>query len=242
LAQRLYRRKMPHTMNIHSLNLGFVQAYLIETPAGSVLVDCGMPRQEGAIQQVMERLGRNDLALIFITHAHVDHYGSAAALVRLTGAPVAIHRADAQAMAKGETSVRGARPLMRAITSVMTKVSPTPPVQADVLLDDGDSLARYGLPGIVVHTPGHTAGSCCLALEDGAGFVGDLVSAGGKPHLQRTFVEDWEQLRRSYARVRDLGLSRVYAGHGSRVLTGDELADLIDAELSSPLTPRAPRA
>jgi len=220
-------------MNIHSLTLGFVQAYLIETTGGLVLVDCGMARQEGAILRAVEQKGRGDLKLIFITHAHADHYGSAAALRRLTGAPVAVHRADAQAMANGETPTRGSRRLMRAITSLVLRLNPVPPVRADLLLDDGDSLAEYGLPGVVVHTPGHTAGSCCLVLEDGTGFVGDMVSAGGKPHLQRTFVEDWEQLRESYIRLRGLKLAKVYAGHGQRILTGAELDQLIATGLPS---------
>jgi hydroxyacylglutathione hydrolase len=218
-------------MNIHPLTLGFVQAYLIETATGLVLVDCGMPRQEGAILRAVEQLGHGGLKLIFITHAHADHYGSAAALVRLTGAPVAVHRADAQAMANGETPIRGAKGLNRAITSLALRLDPTPPVRADVLLDDGDSLAQYGVPGIVVHTPGHTAGSCCLVLEDGSGFVGDLVSAGKEPHLQHTFVEDAAQLRQSFLRLRELRLAKVYAGHGSRILTGDELDRVIAAEI-----------
>jgi hydroxyacylglutathione hydrolase len=217
-------------MNIHPLNMRFVQAYLVETSAGLALVDCGMPRQERTILRAVEQLGRGGLRLIFITHAHVDHYGSAAALVRLTGAPVAIHRADAQAMANGETPVRNSKPLMRLATSLMTRLSPTPPVRADIILEDGDSLAQYGLPGAVVHTPGHTAGSCCLLLQDGTAFVGDMLSAGKEPHLQRTFIEDAEALRRSYARLRELQLSRVYAGHGERILTGEELNRLIDAE------------
>jgi hydroxyacylglutathione hydrolase len=221
-------------MNIHPLNLGFVQAHLIEMPAGLVLVDCGMPRQEGTILRAVEGLGGGDLRLIFITHAHADHYGSAAALVRLTGAPVAIHRADAQAMANGETPVRNSKPLMRLATSLMTRLSPTPPVKADRLLEDSDSLAGYGLPGVVVHTPGHTSGSCCLLLEDGTAFVGDMLSAGKEPHLQRTFVEDAEALRRSYARLRELRLAKVYAGHGPRILTGAELNRLIDADLAQP--------
>jgi hydroxyacylglutathione hydrolase len=217
-------------MNIHPLTLGFVQAYLIETPGGLVLVDCGMPRQEGAILRAVEQLGCGGLRLIFITHAHADHYGSAAALVRLTGAPVAIHRADAQAMANGETPIRGAKGLNRAITSLALRLDPTPPVRADVLLDDGDSLAQYGVPGVVVHTPGHTAGSCCLVLEDGTAFLGDMLAARRKPNLQRTYIEDPEQLRASYTRLQGLKLAKVYAGHGAHVLTGEELNRLIDAE------------
>jgi hydroxyacylglutathione hydrolase len=217
-------------MNIHPLTLGFVQAYLIETATGLVLVDCGMPRQEGAILRAVEQLGHGGLKLIFITHAHADHYGSAAALVRLTGAPVAVHRADAQAMANGETSIRGTSGLKRAITSLALRLDPTPPVRADVLLDDGDSLAQYGVPGVVVHTPGHTAGSCCLVLEDGTAFLGDMLAARRKPNLQRTYIEDPEQLRASYTRLQGLKLAKVYAGHGAHVLTGEELNRLIDAE------------
>jgi hydroxyacylglutathione hydrolase len=224
---------MRRMISIHPLNLRFVQAYLIQTPASLVLVDCGMPRQEGTILRAMQQIGRDDLKLIFITHAHADHYGSAAALQRLTGAPVAIHRTDAQAMANGETPVRGSGRLTRAMTSLVLRLDPTPPVRADMLLDDGETLAQFGLPGVVVHTPGHTAGSCCLVLEDGTAFVGDMLSAGRKPHLQRTYIEDPEQLRKSYTRLRDLPISRVYAGHGSRILTGEELAELIDAETGS---------
>jgi glyoxylase-like metal-dependent hydrolase (beta-lactamase superfamily II) len=81
-------------MNVHPLTLGFVQAYLIETPDGLFLVDCGMPGREKKIQAAMQRLGRQDLKLIFITHAHADHTGSAAALKRLTGAQVAAAPGD----------------------------------------------------------------------------------------------------------------------------------------------------
>jgi glyoxylase-like metal-dependent hydrolase (beta-lactamase superfamily II) len=220
-------------MNIHPLTLGFVQAYLIETTSGPVLVDCGMPRQEGAILRAVEQLGRGGLQLIFITHAHADHYGSAAALVRATGAPVAVHRADAASMANGETSIRGAKGLNRAVTTLALRLSPTPPVKADLLLDDGDSLAQYGVPGIVVHTPGHTAGSCCLVLNDGTAFVGDMLAARRIPNLQRTYIEDPEQLRQSYRRLRELRLAKVYAGHGSRVLPGEEFNGLIAAEMGA---------
>jgi len=221
-------------MNIHPLTLGFVQAYLIETSAGLALVDCGMPHQEETILRTVEQLGCGDLKLIFITHAHADHYGSAAALQRLTGARVAIHRADAQAMANGETPLRGSGRLARAATSLFLRFSPTPPVQADLLLEDGDSLAQYGVPGVVVHSPGHSAGSSCLIFEDGTGFLGDMLSAGKTPHLQRSFIEDARQLRQSYLRLRELNLARVYAGHGARVLTGEELVRLIDAEAGAP--------
>ena len=220
-------------INIHPLTLGFVQAYLIETPDGLFLVDCGMPGQQKNILPVMQRLGRQDLKLIFITHAHADHTGSAAALKKLTGAQVAIHRLDAEALRTAKMPARGRGWLLRQVMALMTRVIRLQPLQPDILLEDGDSLEQYGLPGKVVHTPGHSPGSSCLVLEDGRAFVGDLMSTTGNPHLQHDIVDDWGQLHASYQRLRGLSLEQVYVGHGQRSLSGSELVALIDAELDS---------
>ncbi len=217
-------------LTIHTLTLGFVQSYLIESPAGLYLVDCGMPGREKDILAAMRRLGRQDLKLIFITHAHADHTGSAAALKRMTGAPLAIHRLDAEALAAAKMIARNRRWYVRLLMSFFTRLIRLQPVQADVLLEDGDSLEAYGLPGQVFHLPGHSPGSACLFLEDGSGFVGDLVSTTGQPHLQHDIVDDAERLRASYRRLRSLGLQRVYVGHGQRSLSGGELIALLDAE------------
>jgi glyoxylase-like metal-dependent hydrolase (beta-lactamase superfamily II) len=220
-------------IEIHPLTLGFVQAYLIETPDGLFLVDCGMPGQEKKILPAMQRLGRQDLKLIFITHAHADHTGSAAALKRLTGAQVAVHRLDAEALMTAKMPARSRGWLLRHVMAVLTRVIRLQPVQPDIVLEDGDSLERYGLPGKALHTPGHSPGSCCLVLEDGSGFVGDLVSTTGEPHLQHDIVDDWGQLHASYERLRGLGLEQVYVGHGQRSLSGSELKALIEAEIDS---------
>ena len=210
-----------------------MQAYLIETPDGLFLVDCGMPGREKNILAAMQHLGGQDLKLIFITHAHADHTGSAAALKRLTGAQVAIHLLDAEPLQTAKMPARGRSWLLRQVMAVMTRLIRLQPLQSDIVLEDGDNLERYGLPGKVVHTPGHSPGSCCLVLEDGSGFVGDLVSTTGKPHLQHDIVDDWGQLHASYLRLRGLSLERVYVGHGQRSLSGSELRDLIDFELDS---------
>lgn len=220
-------------IKIHPLTLGFVQAYLIETPDALFLVDCGMPGQEKNILPAMQRLGRQDLKLIFITHAHPDHIGSAAALKRLTGAQVAIHRLDAEALATAKMSASNRSWLRHMLTALITRLVRLQPVQPDIVLEDGDSLEQYGLPGKVFHTPGHSPGSCTLVLEDHSGFVGDLVSTTGQPHLQHEIIDVWAELHATYQRLRGLGLERVFVGHGRRSLSGDELVALIDAELDS---------
>ena len=90
-------------IEIHSIQAGFGVAHLLEMESGLYLVDAGSPRSERKIIDCMKLLGREDLRLIFLTHAHFDHFGCAAQLRRLTGAPIAIHKFDAGYLAKGET-------------------------------------------------------------------------------------------------------------------------------------------
>jgi len=214
---------------VHSIPLGLSQAYLIEGEAGPVLVDAGMPGQERAIMRRLRALGRDDLRLIFITHAHPDHDGSAAALRRLTGAPLAIHRADAAALARGETALgtaRGRGRLLPPLMPLLERLLRPEPVVADVLLKDGDSLEAYGLDAVVVHTPGHTPGSSCLIVEGRVGFMGDMVSHTGRPHWQRLYAVDWSLLEQSIARLCGLRLERAYPGHGLRPLDAAAWAGL----------------
>jgi glyoxylase-like metal-dependent hydrolase (beta-lactamase superfamily II) len=222
-------------MRVHAVPLGLSQAYLLESDAGLVLIDAGSPHQERVILRHLQALRSADasppnLQLIFITHAHLDHYGSAAALRRLTGAPVAIHRADAEAMARGETrlgSTRGMGKLMEVLLPLVESCFRPEPVTPDLLLEDGDNLADYGLEARVLHTPGHTLGSSCLVVEERLGFVGDLLTNSGRPHLQRLLAEDWSLLKQSYARLQEMELETVYPGHGRRPVSGKVLQDLI---------------
>jgi len=214
---------------VHTILMGTSSAYLLEGDAGLAMVDAGFPRQEQRVLRKMRALGREDLRLIFITHAHLDHYGSAAALRRRTGAPIAIHRADADAMARGETPLgktRGRGRLTRLLLiafGALLRPEPTPP---DILLSDGGNLRAYGLEATVLHAPGHTPGSSCLIVEERLAFAGDLLSTVGRPHVQRYYAHDWSLIPKSLARLQALKPERVYAGHGRHPLNGRTLQRL----------------
>jgi glyoxylase-like metal-dependent hydrolase (beta-lactamase superfamily II) len=194
-----------------------------------ILVDCGSSGQEKRVMQIMNRLGRSDLRLILITHAHLDHYGSAAVLRRLTGAPVAIHRADANAMACAQTNVgqaRGYGRFIRLILPLAELFLRPEPVEADLLLDGDEDFGFLGLSTRVVPTPGHTPGSVCLWVENRLAFAGDLILTSGRPHVQELYAQDWSLIPSSLARLQALHPQWIYPGHGRLALHGDELQKL----------------
>ena len=103
------------------------------------------------------------------THGHGDHVGGVAALVRSTGAPFAIHAADAElARRAGETSEVGRS---------YDENAPEP----DRTLAEGDVLRVGTATFTVMETPGHTPGGIVLVgggSAEGVAFVGDTLFPG----------------------------------------------------------------
>ena len=215
---------------IYPINLRFANAYLIATQDGLTLVDAGMPGDEKQIIHQIQSLGDNNLKLIFITHAHLEHYGSAAALKRITGAQIAIHEYDVDSMANGSTELgetKGRGRLTKMILSIMLPLVPVEGLQADIVIKDQDELQAYGLNASAIHTPGHTAGSSSLFLNNRHIFVGDLVSTNGSPHIQRYYANDWSQIPKSLSRIGTLQPELIYPGHGRNSLTRLEFSKLL---------------
>lgn len=216
-------------LRVESLRLLASRAYLVVLDGGLILVDAGMPGEEMRIIRQVKDHGYDDISLIFITHAHIDHYGSAAAIREITQAPIAIHEADAEAMALGETRLGTARGIGRAVSSMLPAIQriwKTPPTQADILLKDADDLSNLGLWGKLLHLPGHTHGSSCLVVNKSA-FVGDLITASrGRPRLQRYYAQDWSLVDESFSRLLAIQPERVYPGHGGKQIEASGLIRL----------------
>ena len=84
--------------------LGFANGVLLDRDDGGlVLIDAGFPSHEAAIFDALTTLGRQpeDLPNLVFMHAHPDHIGSAAALIKRTGAETWMHPIDIPLAASG---------------------------------------------------------------------------------------------------------------------------------------------
>ena len=212
------------TTRLHILDCGLGLGFLIENQQGLYLIDCGSPRQEAKVLAKMKELGRSDLKLIWISHAHYDHYGSAASLRESTGAPIGIHPADADFLLRGLSPLGSPRgygfiyPLLQPLTRWVLPLRPAAP---DFTLEDGQTFERFGLDATVLHTPGHTPGSSTVVLAEGTAFASDLLGSVTQPHLQRLLATDWTQLPASLQHLKDARPRLVYAGHSHRAIEGE---------------------
>jgi len=102
----------------------------------------------------------------------------------------------------------------------------TPPTEATSFVDEGDAIDLGDRSFVVLHTPGHTAGSICL-LDDASGtiFTGDAIYVDA-----RLGWNDPEAFAGSLERLRDLDVRVVHSGHG-RSFDGAELRKAVNAAL-----------
>lgn len=214
-------------VRIPILPFRMVNAHLVVGCGGCVLVDTGLPGSERAIEKALarQRLSVSDIKLIVVTHAHVDHAGSAARMRERSGAPIVGHRGDA-AHFRREVPMTfcptGWTGRMFARTRLM--LEPYVGFTPDLLLADGGvfALDPYGVPGHIESTPGHTAGSISVRLAEPVALVGDLVASGiliggvmRIGHARRPpFEDDPHAVGRELERLLDAGVERFYLGHG----------------------------
>lgn len=206
-------------IKVTPIRLGRVAAYLVQDRR-PILVDTGFPLAEGVILAALAQQGMSphDLALIIITHGHVDHYGSAAALHTRTGAPVAIHALDADALRKGENAALHPTLFVAKLMIPFARMAKAQGIEPQVILEDDMDLGPYGVNAKVIHTPGHTPGSISLLLANGDVIVGDLVTENllhpGQPTPRPLFVENLEQMKASVERILSYAPKRILAAHG----------------------------
>lgn len=152
-------------MQITTLPLGRMQAngYIVKADDGTAaVVD---PGDEAA--RLLRYLNGEELRVtaVWLTHGHFDHIGAAAALRTVFSCPIVALAAEASLLADPQKNLSSA-------------FSPAPlSLTADTLLADGDTFSFGGETVEVLHTPGHTGGSCCYRLGDRL-FTGDTLFDG----------------------------------------------------------------
>ena len=138
--------------NLYYVGLEAVSAYILETSDGLILIDSLYPDQADHIVAATREVGLNpdDIRYVIVTHAHIDHAGSAGVIQSRTGARVGMAEADWVLYERGGyISSRGVRRVFA-------------PLERDMVINDGDTIVLGDTTVNLYVTPGHTPGVTSL--------------------------------------------------------------------------------
>lgn len=198
------------------------------------VVDSGYPKDRDLVDASVREIGHSlsDVAAMLLTHAHVDHIGSAEWMRQDFGVPIHCH-SDEAPQARGEREqriseqdilIRLWRPnvLMFLLNAVgKGGLNPTHVTEVATFSDE-QHLDVPGQP-VAVHTPGHTSGHVGFHLPDrGVLITGDALitvdvwnrSDRGPQVIRAPFNHDHEQAIESLRRFEELDAEAVIPGHG----------------------------
>ncbi len=211
-------------MRIRRLRLGISNCYLLMGQR-TVIVDAGAPGKARAFTRAIARIPirPDEIELVVITHGHADHIGTAQCIKRITNARIAIHKSERAWLESGRPPLPSGVTAWGRVVIALAKLvrldrHSIPPVSTDILLDDdGMTLRTYGVPGEIIHTPGHSAGSVSVLLDSGETFVGDMAMSAKWLRLTPglpIFAESVEQVKKSWTRLLQAGARTIFPAHG----------------------------
>ncbi len=176
-----------------------------ESTGASAVIDPGFVNAS-----LLKAVEEADVQAILLTHGHWDHIAGVAEIQKKTGAKLYIDAEDELFLTDSALNL-----------SVELTGRPLPPLKADVTVSDGDVIPLGSLRIHVLHTPGHTIGSCCYVVE-GAIFSGDTLfkmSAGRTDFPTGSYPQLLASLKRLCALAGDY---HGYPGHEWETTLGFE--------------------
>jgi glyoxylase-like metal-dependent hydrolase (beta-lactamase superfamily II) len=219
------------TDSVHFAYTDLVNWTLVTDGDGVMLIDSGFPGHRDDVLGSLRQLGFGvgDLRAILLTHAHVDHLGTAIWFAKTHGTPVYCHSAEVghskreylEQAGPGDIIPHLWQPRFLKWTLAISRKGamvrngiPT----TQVLTED----VAASLPGMpkAIPTPGHTGGHCSFVV-DGVLVVGDALVTGhpllvsdGPQLLPQMFNHDQDGCVRSLAALGLLDTDVLLPGHG----------------------------
>jgi glyoxylase-like metal-dependent hydrolase (beta-lactamase superfamily II) len=219
------------TDTVHFAQTHLVNWTLVTDGAGVVLIDAGFPGQRDDVLATVRQLGfeADDVRAILLTHAHIDHFGSAIWFAAEHGTPVFCH-ADEVGHSK-RTYLEQASPLAVAMHAWQPRW-----LKWSLEIARQGAFTRAGIPStqaltadiaatlpgrpLAIPTPGHTGGHCSY-LVDGVLVSGDALVTGhpvanrrGPQLLPSVFNHDQAGCVRSLGALAVLATEVLVPGHG----------------------------
>lgn len=204
-------------MDIYKLHTSQMQTntYIVVNEGRAFVVDAGGSAEE--IIRILDDCGAK-LEAILLTHAHFDHIGGVAELLRLTDGDelnkvaVFLHSDDLD-------KINSYKNMGFAVGAKVESFTPV------VLLKGGETLKVAGVTVKVLSTPGHTKGGVCYLAENKI-FSGDtlfLTSYGRTDFYDGSFAEIKNSIVNKLFRLK--GDYDILPGHGEATTLDFERAN-----------------
>lgn len=202
-------------MEITILTVGPIQTncYIVNKEGSSFCIVIDPGEEADKIASYIRKKGWKNEGIL-LTHGHFDHITGVSELVSLVGGKVYAYEGEKELM--GDPRQNGSMMMGYELA-----------IEPECLLRDGQQFSVAGMDFKVLHTPGHTKGSCCYyAEEEKILFSGDTIfmeSVGRTDFPTGSARELIDSVRNKVLTLpSDV---KIYPGHGPETTVAYEMAN-----------------
>lgn len=204
---------------IHVLS-GRSNVFLLTNGQTNILVDTSSGFMLKLLQKRLVSLKIEKINLLFLTHSHFDHAANAAKIKEKYKALILIHQTETKYLNSGDNILptgtnHFSRFLIKTLANRFKSIARYQPCDHDLTIDEKFDLSDYGYNAYLMHTPGHTEGSCSLIIDDEFALVGDTMFGVFPGSIFPPFAYDQSQLIKSWKKLLATRCQLFIPSHGS---------------------------
>ncbi|ABR49967.1 beta-lactamase domain protein [Alkaliphilus metalliredigens QYMF] len=222
-----YKMRKPAEDRIINIGNRISNIYMIEMEDGYLLIDTGYKEHYKKFKEALKNrnISLDDIAYVFITHAHDDHVGFLNEILEKTKAKVILHPESIKRLKTGQNSFDGGCSsviawsfcqMMKLFGKGDHRFQPVDSPNRYVIVTKDTKLEiEKMLSAKIIELPGHTKDSIGLLFENSVLFCGDAAMNGipSRNHII-VWIESLKDYETSWMKMISLDFKTVYPSHG----------------------------
>lgn len=210
-----------NSISITRLLQGRSNVYLINNGNYKLLVDTGGQNRKRDLSGALAKLNITKLDYLILTHTHFDHAGNARMVHDNYNAKVVAHTTERHILESGVSAIpKGTNVFTKAGVAIggrqFGQLSGFASCPVDIETDDNYTMPN--MPYIrIIHTPGHTAGSQCVIINDEYALVGDTLFSMLIGRVYPPFADAEHLIKTSWQKLLQTGCHTFLPGHGKAI-------------------------
>lgn len=198
---------------VYRLLFHISNVFLIVAGSKTILVDTSNRYCRKRIKRKLDQLHITHIDYLILTHTHYDHASNARFIQDTYGAKVIAHEEGIDALRNGcsqvpQGTIGITRLVSRFVRKYINRRLDYGCCEPDIILKDSFHLQQEGVNIRIIHTPGHSADSVSILVDDEIAIAGDALF-GVFPHsVFPPFADDipclvasWQKLLATPARL-----------------------------------------
>jgi hydroxyacylglutathione hydrolase len=207
---------------IHHVIGGRSNVFLISKKGCSILVDTSTANNYSRLVKCLDALSvaGQTLSALVLTHVHFDHAANAARIREACGARLIVPESEAALLEAGRNApIGGAVSVTRFLykhfngAQILNRMTFEPSLW-DIAVQGRRDLREFGLDAYIHPTPGHSAGSQSVVVDDEIAIVGDALFGVFRGSVLPPWAADAELMIKSWKILLDTGCRLFLPGHG----------------------------